>query len=74
MKNLSAFALLLLLAVLQGISQTCPSDELNDSLLQHDIEFSRSFHYMEHVLGANQNLPASERTDEIYTIPVVVHV
>ncbi|MFM7235117.1 MAG: M43 family zinc metalloprotease [Flavobacteriales bacterium] len=74
MKNLIAFALLLLLAVLQGISQTCPSDELNDSLLQHDIEFSRSFHYMEHVLGANQNLPASERTDEIYTIPVVVHV
>jgi len=74
MKNLIAFVILMLLGAIQGISQSCPSDELNDSLIQNDIEFSRSFHYMEHVLGMNQNLSASERTDEIYSIPVVVHV
>jgi PKD repeat protein len=39
-----------------------------------NIEFSRSFFYMEHVLGQNRNLHPSQRTDEVYTIPVVVHV
>jgi len=77
MKNLTALFLLLLLAAIPGVSQnsaTCPSDMLNDSLMNHNIEFSRSFYYMEHVLGQNRNLHPSQRTDEVYTIPVVVHV
>jgi len=77
MKNLTALFLFVLLAAIQGVSQntaTCPSDMLNDSLMDHDIEFSRSFFYMEHVLGQNRNLHPSQRTDEVYTIPVVVHV
>jgi hypothetical protein len=77
MKNLTALFLLMLLATLSGVSQntaTCPSDILNDSLMQHDMEFSRSFFYMEHVLGRNRDLHPSQRTDEVYTIPVVVHV
>jgi hypothetical protein len=77
MKNLTALFLLMLLATMSGVSQntaTCPSDMLNDSLMQHDMEFSRSFFYMEHVLGRNRSLHPSQRTDEVYTIPVVVHV
>ena len=77
MKNLTALFLMMLLAAIPGVSQnsaTCPSDMLNDSLMNHDIEFSRSFFYMEHVLGQNRNLHPSQRTDEVYTIPVVVHV
>jgi PKD repeat protein len=42
--------------------------------MNHNIEFSRSFYYMEHVLGLNRSLHPSQRTDEVYTIPVVVHV
>ena len=77
MKNLTSLFLLMLLATMSGVSQntaTCPSDILNDSLMQHDIEFSRSFFYMEHVLGRNRSLHPSQRNNEIYTIPVVVHV
>ena len=77
MKNLTSLLLLTLLSVMTGVSQsypTCPSDKLNDSLMNHNIEFSRSFYYMEHVLGLNRGLHPSQRTDEVYTIPVVVHV
>ena len=77
MKNLTSLLLLTFLAITAGISQnssTCPSDMLNDSLMNHNIEFSRSFYYMEHMLGLNRVKHPSQRTDEIYTIPVVVHV
>ena len=77
MKNLTALLLLSLLTTITGISQithSCPSDILNDSLLSNNLEFSRSFFYMEHVLGTNRNLHPSQRTNDIYTIPVVVHV
>lgn len=77
MKNLTTLFILMLLAVTLGKAQnsaTCPSDVLNDSLMNHDVEFSRSFFYMEHALGMNRNLHPSSRTNEIYTIPVVVHI
>ena len=77
MKNLTSLLLLTFLAITAGISQnspTCPSDMLNDSLMNHNIEFSRSFYYMERMLGLNREMHPSQRTDEIYTIPVVVHV
>ncbi len=77
MKNLTSLLLLTFLAITAGISQsspTCPSDMLNDSLMNHNIEFSRSFYYMEHKLGLNREMHPSQRTNEIYTIPVVVHV
>ena len=77
MKNLTALLLLSLLTTLSGVSQithSCPSDILNDSLLNNNTEFSRSFYYMERVLGMNSNLHPSQRTNDVYTIPVVVHV
>ena len=77
MKNLTALLLLSLLTTITGVSQithSCPSDILNDSLLNHNVEFSRSFYYMEHVLGTNRSLHPSQRSNEVHTIPVVVHV
>ena len=76
MKNLTALLLLIAMATLsqaQSIS-SCPSDVLNNNLMTHNVEFSRSFYYMEHVLGKNRNLHPSQRTNDLYTIPVVVHV
>jgi len=77
MKNLTSLLMMMILASVAGLSQTtatCPSDVINDSLMTHDIAFSRSFFYMEHVLEMNRGLHPSQRTDEVYTIPVVVHV
>ena len=76
MKNLTSLLLLIVLTTLSQAqsTSTCPSDALNDSLMTHNVEFSRSFYYMEHVLGMNRNLHPSQRTNDLYTIPVVVHV
>lgn len=75
--NLSILIFCLLLAPLASISQSnnsCPSDQLNDSLLTHDPGFSRSFFYMEQKLGLNAQIPPAERSDDLYTLPVVVHI
>ena len=74
MKNLTALFLLMVLATFGQSQTTCPSDALNDSLLTHDMEFSRSFFYMEHVLNQKRNQHPSERTNDLYTLPVVVHI
>lgn len=76
MKNLTSLLLLIVLTTLSQAQSTptCPSDALNDSLMTHDVEFSRSFYYMEHVLERNRSLHSSQRTNDLYTIPVVVHV
>jgi PKD repeat protein len=52
----------------------CDSDHLNNTLLQTDPVFHRSFQYMEQMLHAQQGLDASQRSNDIYTLPVVVHV
>jgi len=52
----------------------CPSDRLNDSLITHDPRWARSYFYMEQAIHAHQNTPVEERSNEIYTLPVVVHV
>lgn len=74
-----SWKLLILLITLSTALQaqtghSCPSDEMTDSLLISNPIFSRSFFYMEQKLAQNQSLPVAERTDEIYTLPVVVHV
>ncbi|MFM9985629.1 MAG: M43 family zinc metalloprotease [Flavobacteriales bacterium] len=53
---------------------TCPSDQLNDSLLTHNPGFSRSFFYMEQKLGLQAQIPPADRSDDLYTLPVVVHI
>lgn len=53
---------------------SCPSDDLNNTLLENDPVFHRSFMYMERKLRQHENLPVAERTDDIYTLPVVVHI
>lgn len=52
----------------------CPSDAMNDTLLNNNPAFSRSFMYMEQVLHQQQLLDEAERTDDLYVLPVVVHV
>ncbi|MFM7235118.1 MAG: M43 family zinc metalloprotease [Flavobacteriales bacterium] len=74
MTNGTTLFFALALATLSAFSQTCPSDLLNDSLMTHDMEFSRSFFYMERMLGINSNIHPSQRSEEVYNIPVVVHV
>ena len=68
---------MMIFIVLTTTAQTgssCPSDAMNDTLLATDPVFSRSFFYMEHMLRQRELLEESERTNDIYTLPVVVHV
>lgn len=58
----------------QVVDAPCGSDHKNDSLFQHDPRFSRSMFLLESVIHQNQQLSAEDRTNEIYTLPVVVHV
>ncbi|MBX7052994.1 MAG: T9SS type A sorting domain-containing protein [Flavobacteriales bacterium] len=53
---------------------SCPSDDLNNTLLENDPVFHRSFMYMEQRLMLQQGLDPAQRTNDIYTLPVVVHV
>ena len=76
--KLVVFATLLLLGVRSFAQSTpthyCPSDDLTDSLIANDPRWARSFFYMEQMIQAQQNLPAEERSNDIYNLPVVVHV
>ncbi len=76
-KVLLSLSSIIILCSSQAIAQgthSCPSDHMNDSLLIHDIQFSRSFFYMEQRLAEVQAMPAEERSNVLYTLPVVVHV
>lgn len=61
-------------ATSQTIDVPCGSDHKNDSLFQHDPRFQRSMFLLESVIHQNQQLSPEDRTDEVYTLPVVVHV
>ncbi len=52
----------------------CDSDDLNNTLLQTDPVFHRNFQYMEQMLRQNEGLDESQRSTEVYSLPVVVHV
>ncbi|MFN0033129.1 MAG: M43 family zinc metalloprotease [Flavobacteriales bacterium] len=76
-KILTALACMVCCNTAQLMAQlphTCASDTKNDSLLANDLQFSRSFFYMEQKLAQMQAMPEEERTDDIYTLPVVVHI
>lgn len=53
---------------------SCASDDKNNALLETDPVFHRSFMYMEQRLMQQQGLNPDQRTNDIYTLPVVVHV
>lgn len=75
--NLTSALALLILSSITSFAQHgagCVSDELNNELLQNNMEFSRSFQYMEMRLRQQQSLAPSSRTNDVYTLPVVVHV
>jgi PKD repeat protein len=55
-------------------SLTCASDQINDSLLMHDPIFYMGFMHFEEMLEARRNEPVEERSNEVYTLPVVVHI
>ena len=71
------FVLCAALFALNSNAQTnhdCASDHLNDSLMNHNQGFSRSYFYMEQKLAQMEALSAADRTNDIYVIPVVVHI
>jgi hypothetical protein len=71
------FVLCAALFALNSNAQTnhdCASDHLNDSLMTHNQGFSRSYFYMEQKLAQMEALSAADRTNDIYVIPVVVHI
>jgi len=51
----------------------CATDELHERLLESDPIYQRSFFNLEQRIQ-ELNATAQERDDEIYTIPVVIHV
>jgi PKD repeat protein len=77
-KILNLVAVLTCLIVVETMAQStdfgCASDEKNDSLITHDPVFSRSFFYFENAVQQVMSLDPADRTDEVYTIPVVIHV
>ncbi|MEN9640765.1 MAG: hypothetical protein RLZZ262_2634 [Bacteroidota bacterium] len=71
------FVLCAALFALTSNAQTnhdCASDHLNDSLMIHNQGFSRSYFYMEQKLAQMSALNEADRTNDIYSIPVVVHI
>ena len=81
MKTLLKFLAAALLLVTTGTvsaqsipAHDCPSDHITDSLIEHNPQFARSFFNMERVLRERENQPTEQRTNDLYTLPVVVHV
>ncbi|MFZ4785965.1 MAG: M43 family zinc metalloprotease [Flavobacteriales bacterium] len=67
-------ALLANFANAQTITHTCGSDHKNDSLAAHDPMFARSLFQLEQAYLQQMEVPSYERTNEVYVLPVVVHV
>ncbi len=67
-------ALLMISVFTKAQSTACDSDALNDTLLKIDPVFKRSFQYLQQKLMQQEQLSPSDRTNDIYTLPVVVHV
>lgn len=78
MRNFALFFLLLsvfwALPSLTMAQQSCPSDEITDHLIATDPVFARSYMYLEQAIAAHAALDAEARSNEVYVIPVVVHV
>lgn len=53
---------------------TCASDHINDTLMAHDPIFFMGQQQFEQAVQAAHNVPEEERTDDVYTLPVVVHI
>ena len=74
----SLFLLFVLLSAFasnaQDITHTCGSAEKHDSLVMHDPRFARSLFLLEEAYHQQMELSPADRTNDIYTIPVVVHV
>jgi len=52
----------------------CASDALNDTLSAHDPIFYMGLVNFEQAVQARQSVPVEDRSDDLYTLPVVVHV
>jgi len=73
--NVLVFALFILVNSTQAQTlHTCASDHLNDTLLANDPIFFMGQMQLEEALEARRNIPEEERSDDLYTLPVVVHI
>lgn len=52
----------------------CPSDRITDSLIANDARWARSFFYMEQKIQDANALAEEERSNDLHTLPVVVHI
>lgn len=74
-----ALIILFLASSVASFAQTspttdCSSDHKNDSLYLHDPKFARSLFLLEAAFHQNMNMSPEDRTDDVYVLPVVVHV
>ncbi len=64
------FVVIAVISNLTAQNTGCDSDELNNTLLQTDPVFHRNFQYMEQMLRLNEGIDQSQRSTEIYSLPV----
>ncbi len=55
-------------------TEPCSSDALNDTLLARDPVMYMGFMQFEQAVQSRMNTPVEERSNEIYSLPVVVHI
>lgn len=77
LKNVSLFAFLLTLITVQGYAQDdspCASGTIYQDMIQNDQVFSRSMFYLNQRLSEMAHDDEFRASEEIYTIPTVVHI
>lgn len=77
LKTISFFAVLLGLFSINGVSQDenpCASGDIYQDMIQNDQVFSRSMFYLNQRLSEMAHDDEFRASEEIYTIPVVVHI
>jgi hypothetical protein len=76
-KNVSLFAFLLALISVQSYAQSespCASETIYQDLIQNDQVFSRSMFYLNQRLSEMSHDNEFRASEEIYTVPTVVHI
>lgn len=79
MKTSIKISILFVLSVLSTVSlsaqvKSCGHDHKHDSLIAHDPRFSRSLWQLEMAVEKHMAIPEAERSETVYTLPVVVHI
>lgn len=74
LSSILILTLIQLANVALGQVKSCGHDHKHDSLVMHDPRFSRSLWLLEKAVEQQMAVPLEERTETVYTLPVVVHI